>query len=113
VTRRERWLRERAARYGMTVEQYRELEASSRGRCYICGAAARGRSLSVDHCHDTGRVRGLLCHHCNTAIGLFREDPAFIAESLVYLVGVSESFDVLIDAARRRDITFREAVVAP
>jgi hypothetical protein len=93
----------------MTVEQYRELEASSRGRCHICGAAARGRSLSVDHCHDTGRVRGMLCHRCNMAIGLFREDPAFIAESLVYLVGAAESFDVLVDAARRRDITFREA----
>jgi hypothetical protein len=96
----------------MTVEQYRELEASSRGCCDICGATARGRSLSVDHCHETGRVRGLLCHHCNTAIGLFREDPALIAESIVYLVGVSGAFDVLVDAARRRDITFRETAVA-
>lgn len=52
-------------RYGLTKEQFHALEAAQDHRCAICGKDAR---LVVDHCHKTGRVRGLLCTRCNTAL---------------------------------------------
>lgn len=67
-------------RYGLTLEQYNEMLAKQQGLCAICQepetAKKNGKikSLSVDHCHKTGKVRGLLCHACNTGIGSFKED---------------------------------------
>lgn len=64
------------------------------GRCAICReeetATARGRvrSLAVDHDHETGAVRGLLCSRCNTALGLFRDNPALLLEAIAYLGGL-------------------------
>lgn len=64
--------------YGLTPEDYRALVEEQQGRCAICRGAHRGPGLQlhVDHCHDSKRVRGLLCSKCNTAIGLLDDDPA-------------------------------------
>lgn len=43
------------------------------------------RNLAVDHCHENGHVRGLLCSSCNTAIGLLRDDPAILRSAIAYL----------------------------
>jgi hypothetical protein len=61
--------------------------AEQNGRCAICSTTLReGRGgAAVDHCHRTGKVRGLLCSPCNTAIGKLREDPALFASALAYL----------------------------
>jgi hypothetical protein len=57
-------------RYGITPEEYDELLVSQNGVCAICGEeCSTGRRLSVDHDHETGRVRGLLCSKCNYGIG--------------------------------------------
>jgi hypothetical protein len=52
------------------------------GPCDICGNTAR---LSQDHDHSTGLDRGLLCHHCNTGLGLFRDSPKLLFAAMAYL----------------------------
>jgi hypothetical protein len=82
--------RERAKRllrlYGLTVEGYDELEKKQSGLCALCdrpeAMACRKFKLSVDHDHETGRVRGLLCNACN--VGLGRIEKKVVA----YLAGL-------------------------
>lgn len=52
--------------------------------CVICGAVGR---LCVDHSHQSGRVRGLLCHQCNKGLGMFRDNPALLARAADYVLG--------------------------
>ena len=78
-------------RYGITIDHYFEMVNNQNNKCLICGeipdknAIHKQRSLHVDHCHTTGKVRGLLCHLCNRAIGLFRERIDLIEKALQYL----------------------------
>lgn len=72
--------------YGITPEQYDEMMVSQGGVCAICHKTCQtGRRLSVDHNHATGAVRALLCGKCNTAIGMFRDDPTLIGRAQDYL----------------------------
>lgn len=73
--------------YGISGEEFAALLASQNGRCAICGTDAPGGkgAFHVDHCHDTGRVRGLLCHHCNLMLGNAKDDPARLAAAIRYL----------------------------
>lgn len=76
------------ARYGITIERYRELLEEQGGCCAICRATEVGSNVKrwhLDHCHATGKVRGLLCHRCNMGLGYFRDDPALLAEAIKYL----------------------------
>ena len=67
-------------RYGLTLEDYEEILAAQGGACAACGGdegdvqTANSAFLYVDHCHTTGKVRGLLCDGCNRAIGFLRDD---------------------------------------
>ncbi|MBW3561477.1 MAG: endonuclease VII domain-containing protein [Actinobacteria bacterium] len=74
------------ADYGLTLVELREMLTAQGGRCAICNAAFDEDLVpNVDHCHETGRVRGLLCHHCNTGMGLLRDDPARLRSAARYL----------------------------
>jgi len=79
-------------RYGISIDRYNEMLADQNGCCAICGKAEaneiRGKvvALAVDHCHDTGTVRALLCSACNTALGLFNDDVALLAKAQAYVV---------------------------
>ncbi len=71
---------------GCTPEQYLDLMDEQRERCAICGEKnGDGRELHADHDHATGKIRGLLCFKCNTALGLFRDSPRLLARAIVYL----------------------------
>lgn len=92
VGQRERTRRATLIRqYGITVEQFDELMAAQGARCAICRITqaeymeATKRRFAVDHDHKTGRVRGLLCNQCNTALGLLRESPALVERAADYL----------------------------
>ena len=62
-------------KYGITLEQYDEMLEAQGGRCAICRRLPRDDiSLHVDHHHDSGRLRGLLCFGCNVTVGHIRED---------------------------------------
>lgn len=84
----------RLRRHGLTLQRYHELLAEQGGACALCGGAkrgwARGADLHIDHCHDSGRVRGLLCGDCNTALGRFGDDPAKLRRAADYLERTSE-----------------------
>ena len=53
--------------------------------CAICGYPQFSEDLSIDHCHETGEVRGLLCKHCNLGLGHFRDDPERLKAAIDYL----------------------------
>lgn len=75
----------RKHRYGLTSDQYEALVDESGGLCAIC-RKTMGR-VCVDHDHETGRVRGLLCHNCNVGLGLLGDDPIRLQAALNYLGG--------------------------
>jgi hypothetical protein len=71
-------------KYGLTESERDELIASQGGVCCICLSAP---ATHVDHCHKTGRVRGVLCFNCNSGLGLLRDDPAVTNRAADYLEG--------------------------
>jgi hypothetical protein len=81
--------RRRAKQYGLSPGDYEQMLAAQDGRCAICGGT-QGRAdsdgaLVVDHDHETGRVRALLCGLCNVGLGSMREDPAILRAAIQYL----------------------------
>ncbi len=75
----------RKTRYGVTQEMYDAMHTAQLGVCAICLRDDGARSLSVDHCHKTGKVRGLLCGKCNLTLGTFDEDIARFQACADYL----------------------------
>lgn len=71
--------------YGITLEQYNQMFVDQNGVCKICGQPELTKRLAVDHNHITGKIRGLLCTRCNTAIGLFKENISIIEGAVRYL----------------------------
>ena len=74
-------------KFGLTVEQYKELVEQQGGNCAICKQPPRTvkKRLGVDHDHETGERRGLLCLHCNTGIGFFKDNPDWLRAAAEYL----------------------------
>lgn len=78
-------------RYGITLAQFDAMMENQNGQCAICGTTdpkrKGSRYLSVDHCHTTGVVRGLLCYKCNVALGNFEDDTDRLRRAIEYLGG--------------------------
>ncbi len=74
-------------RYGITSEDYEQMLISQNYECKICGAdkCHTGRNFSVDHCHITNKVRGLLCAHCNVGLGNFKDNTDTLNKAITYL----------------------------
>ena len=73
-------------KYGLTLEQYDAMLAAQDGVCAICGEPRpEDRTLHVDHDHDTGEIRGLLCFKCNNALGDFNDDHDLFQRAAAYL----------------------------
>lgn len=77
--------------YGIDIDWFNRQFDLQKGVCAICGEPEKtiihGRqiSLAVDHCHDTGQVRGLLCRGCNNSIGHFKHDISILQKAIDYL----------------------------
>lgn len=69
-------------KYGITTRSHGLLFARQRGRCAICRKRA---PLVIDHDHKTGKVRGLLCAHCNSGLGFFRDDTVALHAAIGYI----------------------------
>jgi hypothetical protein len=79
--------------FGISLEQYEQMEAAQGGVCAVCGQPEREihprsgkrRNLAVDHDHNTNQIRGLLCNACNRGIGLLNDDPEMLRAAIAYL----------------------------
>ncbi len=79
----------------ITLNDYAKLLEEQKNKCAICGneetcidgrsSDKKPRRLSIDHCHSTGKVRGLLCHACNIAIGKFKDDIELLKKAITYI----------------------------
>lgn len=85
-------VRLRKHRYGVTKEEYDAMYAAQEGLCAICRQPENWKTkygvvmdLCVDHDHDTGKVRGLLCNRCNLGIKRFERDVEWLKKAIVYL----------------------------
>jgi len=73
-------------RYGITLDEYNQMLISQNGVCQICNKSCpSGYALSVDHCHRTGKVRGLLCVECNTGIGKLKDSVELLSKAIEYI----------------------------
>jgi hypothetical protein len=81
-------------KFNLTVAGYEELVSRANSKCAICGAepkkeiSGNGKSnprLHIDHCHKTGKVRGLLCFNCNAGLGQFKDDVSRLEKAIGYL----------------------------
>ena len=81
------WAKRIEETYGITAEEYYAIHEAQGGRCYICQRAnGNVRRLAVDHDHDTGLVRGLLCKPCNrNVLGHARDDIEYFERAIAYL----------------------------
>lgn len=71
--------------YGLPVAERDRMLAAQRGLCALCGDPPKRKALAVDHCHKTGKVRAFLCHPCNNALGLLKDDPGLCIRAAAYL----------------------------
>jgi len=74
------------ASYGLSLQDFNQMLEKQGGACAICHSFEWGRpSPSVDHCHSTNKVRGLLCNNCNRALGLFKDNVKVLQNAVQYL----------------------------
>lgn len=79
-------LRDRRGAHGLNYFERQEMVAEAGGRCEICGTTDPGkRGWMIDHCHDTGAVRGVLCSPCNVGIGMLGDDIDRLRAAVAYL----------------------------
>jgi hypothetical protein len=77
--------------FGISMEEFRAMSEAQDGKCAICGSNHAGtrhgkkKTLAVDHDHETGKVRGLLCEACNQGIGKLKDDPEILMAAAEYL----------------------------
>ena len=71
--------------YGISSEEYQEKLKYQNYGCAICGKQATTKALAVDHCHETGKVRELLCGPCNIGLGQFQDNPELLLKAADYL----------------------------
>ncbi len=72
--------------YGISLEDYENLLFKQNGKCDIClGINNNGRHLDVDHCHKSGKIRGLLCNACNRLLSNSKDDTDILKKAIDYL----------------------------
>jgi len=79
---------QRLKEYNLTLKQFNQMLEAQDDKCAICGYSDKSDSNMfplVDHCHETGKVRGLLCMNCNQALGKFQDNPKLLKKAINYL----------------------------
>lgn len=72
-----------ASRFGLSTEEYLFMKSRVNNSCEICGKL--DNHLAVDHCHNTGKIRGMLCTNCNNGLGRFKDNIHFLKNAIDYL----------------------------
>ena len=95
--------------YGIGIKDYYKMLESQEGKCAICQSVDVGNKTSkyffVDHDHNTGKVRGLLCKKCNIALGEMRDDPDIVYKAWMYLCFDQGKVELFDENNKRLDIT--------
>lgn len=87
-----------ARKYGLTSQEYKFLEMEQFGLCAICFIPPDpGTRLAVDHSHDSGKIRGLLCNKCNHGLGRFLDNPVLLDRAKSYLEGTNADAAVQVE----------------
>jgi len=97
---------QRKYRYGLTAHGYKSMLIEQHGKCAACGEgetvlsrSGGVRSLSVDHCHKTGQIRGLLCDRCNNILGRSKDSPEVLRRLASYVeVTAARKINMYLDA---------------
>ncbi len=79
-------------RYKLTVDEYNQMLITQNKRCAICNTdtpKGQGR-FHIDHCHESGKIRGLLCHACNIGLGHFKDNPESMIKAANYIISSRE-----------------------
>ena len=81
-------------RYGLTYEEWEQIRGKENFSCMICGIteAELGKVLDVDHCHETGKARGVLCNSCNVVLGRAKDNPKILQAAVDYLATFSGGY---------------------
>ena len=78
------WFQHKAKQYNIDMEELEKMFEGANGVCNICKQAP-DRWLVIDHCHNSLKIRGLLCERCNQALGLFKDSPEVLSTAIEYL----------------------------
>jgi hypothetical protein len=83
-------LEKRCKKFGITIDEYNNFVSIQNNSCAICKKhkddfSGRGNNFHIDHCHTSGKVRGLLCSNCNTGLGQFKDDIKSLESAIQYL----------------------------
>lgn len=71
--------------YGISLNEFNDMYKNQNGKCFLCEKNIKGKEVKVDHSHNTGKVRKLLCHNCNTSLGLMKDNPDLFYKAAQYL----------------------------
>jgi hypothetical protein len=77
------WLRE--IKYKISSDDIKRMISDQGSKCKICDKEFFNNNFHVDHCHATGRIRGLLCHHCNLGLGHFKDNKMLLERASEYV----------------------------
>lgn len=77
------------SKYGITIDRYEAMDREQGRICKICKSPPGNKGLYVDHCHENGEVRGLLCQYCNTMLGMAKDNPDTLYQAIDYLLGAN------------------------
>lgn len=75
-------------RYGISLDEYKDMYSRQGGRCAIC--EEQYDTLAIDHCHQSGKVRSLLCTKCNTGLGAFNDNISLLDRAKEYVISHSK-----------------------
>jgi len=83
-------IEKRVKKFGISVDEYNSMIAKQNNSCAICkkhkdAFKGRGNNFHIDHCHTSGKVRGLLCSHCNTGLGQFKDNIQSLENAIQYI----------------------------
>ena len=79
------WEKQIGRNFNITPKEYEDMFEKQNYRCAICKEYKSSKRLTVDHCHETGKVRGLLCDSCNLGIGMFGHNTAVLESAIRFL----------------------------
>lgn len=79
------YIREAKRKYRISEIEYSDMLSNQSNKCATCGKEEINKRLAIDHCHKSGKIRGLLCYNCNRAIGLLNDDVDVMKNIIKYL----------------------------